>query len=722
MTARPFGLRDDPFVESHDRRFLYPHRTHREAVDRLSRAVAQRAPFAVLTGVSGAGKTSTLNAALAAVPEATVVLVVAAPSLGIDELRARLLAALGETGDTPADSAAALAARLAAREADAPPVALVIDEAQDLADAMLEELRLLSNLEPNGRPALSVVLAGRTRLETRLEQPEYEPLRQRIVARCRIEPLSARETEAFIHQRVSVCGGPGALFPRPTCRAVHALTHGVAREVQLIAGEAMAQAHAWKARAVETSHVTAAAEALGFRSVLADAPVGATREAAEAPVERALTEATPDAAPALPVPATTESTVPDEPAPTRTAANTESTQPAPVEAAASTPPTAAPPTPAPTPSPKPVASAPPPRRAAPAPTARPVRAPAARPAPPKPAPAARPAPTPAVRPTPAAATSAEMDPVLATNTRTSPDPVVRTPAVESWLARFNDPNGPPRIGSRVAVDDSTIELARVTGGIPAGMAEASEAEGVPPAPKTRPRRGRVVGRGRLKPSRWARRPALGGWIAAALLVVALGGLTFFHRDAVVSRLAAFGRAATRPHASATTASAPAAKATPGEPSSAAVGARTAETTPVVEVQPLPLPRPSKPAPQPARAKPATAPTAALPEAPAATASTSGTANANGTTGATAGRHYRVLVGTYLVPDRASSERDRIAAYTSFPCRVLRGHEDGAEVFRVLVGPFSTRQEAESASEHLSESGAVPEARVVGWFGPKAPRD
>ena len=82
----------------------------------------------------------------------------------------------------------------------------------------------------------------------------------------------------------------------------------------------------------------------------------------------------------------------------------------------------------------------------------------------------------------------------------------------------------------------------------------------------------------------------------------------------------------------------------------------------------------------------------------------------------------MVVGTYLVSDRAHEERDRVAGLTPFPCKVLKGHEDGAEVFRVLVGPFATRQEAEAASEQLSATGAVNEARVVGWFGPKAPRD
>ena len=76
----------------------------------------------------------------------------------------------------------------------------------------------------------------------------------------------------------------------------------------------------------------------------------------------------------------------------------------------------------------------------------------------------------------------------------------------------------------------------------------------------------------------------------------------------------------------------------------------------------------------------------------------------------------MVVGSYLVEERASAERDRVAALTPLECHVLRGHEDGAEIFRIIVGPLPSRREAEHAGEHLFGQGAVSEARVVRWFG------
>jgi len=663
MTARPFGLRDNPFAEGYDRRLVYPHRTHRENVDRLARAIAQRAPFVLLTGPDGAGKTTTLTTVLAAAGGVTRIELAAADALDASEVRRRVLEAL-----EPGDASAPLATRLQARDPAAPVLALAIDEAEKLSDAVLAELHALAGVENSGGAALTVVLAGSTALEARLDA--HEGIRPRIAARGRIEPMSARETESFLHHRVSVCGGPGALFPRATCRAIHEHARGVAREVRVLAGAAMRHAAAAGAPAVETAHVSAAAAGLGIASALPSEPKPAP-VAASAP---------PQAAERAPKPATMQAP----------------------EAATETLGPAVPNVPR---LPRTVAS-------------RPAPAPASVTATPEPAPAS--APIPASRPAPAP-----------TEDETAPPPIVRTPQVEAWLARFHDPGGPPRIGSRVAVDDSTTELAHPTiphptpiRSIPADTdtTEVAEADAAPPPPRTRPRRGRVVGRGPLKPSRHARRPPGAAWATAAVAVIAIAGLAWRHHGDLLARLPKLGHARAT-QVAATQAPAPtqpeaaSPSRTPARPAPA-YAARTAAISSPVTVTPLPPARPS-----------ATPRTSASPQSVTAGHSgetlvaTSPAPPAKVTPGnATVERHYRVIVGSYLVSDRAHEERDRVAGLTPFPCKVLKGHEDGAEIFRVLVGPFATRQEAEAASEQLTATGSVNEARVVGWFGPKAPRD
>lgn len=588
MTARPFGLRDDPFVEGHDRRFVYAHRTLRAAVERLTLAIGQGVPFALVTGASGAGKTMTMLAALAGAGARPQARVTATPALTVAELRASVLEAIGAPADAAHD-AAAFAAALSARDATASVPVLAIDEAQDLDDATLLEIRGLSNLEAHGRKALIVLLVGGPALESRLERPEHEALRQRIAVRCTVESLGARETEAMLHHRVAVCGGSGALFPRVTCRAIHQLTHGVAREVQSLAAEALAKAHEAHAPAVHPEHVAAAARALGFRSVL---DAGAADPASPAP------------APVL----------------ARAAASSDD---APVAAD----------------TPAPAASEPP-------------------------------------RP-------------------------VSTPAVEAWVSRFRDPGGPPRIGSRVATEEPPLELPRrrpVASEPVAGPADADvaqeEAVVAPARPheKRRPGRGRVVGRGRLRPSRHARRDHTGMWIAVLLVAGAVGAFVLLrHRHPVAGPATRAGTHA--PSAGSTT---------PPEGTSSLVPgtelARSAASLPRTSVTRL---RPGLGA--------AAATTPTHPGRPAAVTA--------GVDSVAANHRYMIVVGSYLVEDRAQAERDRVATFTPLGCHVVKGQEDGADVYRILVGPLPTRREADRAGEQLFSQGAVNEASVMRWSGP-----
>jgi hypothetical protein len=221
-------------------------------------------------------------------------------------------------------------------------------------------------------------------------------------------------------------------------------------------------------------------------------------------------------------------------------------------------------------------------------------------------------------------------------------------------------------------------------------------------------------------------------VVAAAVIAAIGALLWLHRAEVLARISSLSRAGARKHATVVAAPAPVVThETEPEPEAAMPApeptppprpavARVVAKTSRVTVMPL-APRHAL-APPHAPASPDLYEPANPESTPKETTSSDTTPHGDAPISATIERHYRVIVGTYLVPDRAHEERDRIAGLTSFPCKVLKGREDGADVFRVLVGPFATREEAESASEQLSSTGSVAEARVVGWFGPKAPRD
>ena len=264
MSGRPFGLSEDPFVEGHDARFVYPSRAHREVVARLRHGIESRGPFLQLTGVPGVGKTIAVHAALAGVDPHTLVAIVASPSLGPVTFLERLLAGFAPgalKAPAPAPPAEGIEARLRAVRACGQLALLVVDEAQNLAPPLFEELRVLSDLENDGHPLLQVILVGQPDLEDELSRPGCDALRQRIAVHCRLDALSGDETEEYIGHRVSVAGGdPAALFTSESCRAVHRLTHGIPREVNLVAGEALMLANTAGEHTVTAGHMAGDAD------------------------------------------------------------------------------------------------------------------------------------------------------------------------------------------------------------------------------------------------------------------------------------------------------------------------------------------------------------------------------------------------------------------------------------------------------------------------------
>lgn len=321
MPTELSSFSENPFADGHDPRFLYPSRSHGEAVAHLRRALESREPFALLTGLPGVGKTVAVETALAEAGRHTRVTVVASPALTREEFLARVLAGFVPGADaptSPARSADGLEARLRAVTASGHAAVLVVEEAQELGLPLLDDLRLYSNLEADGHALLHIVLAGQPVLEETLSDPGCEALRRRVAAGHRLEPLSAAETEEYVRHRVAVAGDAGRpRFTAEACRALHRLTHGIPREIGRLASEALALANTAGEDDITAGHVTFAVMMLGFHSAaagqpLADEPEPVAEESVEAvpasdeypqPVECAVADAVPAVTHVEPIPA-----------------------------------------------------------------------------------------------------------------------------------------------------------------------------------------------------------------------------------------------------------------------------------------------------------------------------------------------------------------------------------------------------------------------------------
>ncbi|HTK31582.1 MAG TPA: AAA family ATPase [Candidatus Saccharimonadaceae bacterium] len=284
MFEHHFGLRENPFVAGHHAKFVYPSPEHQEALAHLRFGIENREPFVLITGEVGTGKTTALYDALSEWQSRVVVALINNSALTRNELLEEIALRFGVAVAGPASKPQILAQlerQLTAIHARGDRAILLLDEAQNLERDLLEEIRLLSNLESGGLKLVQVFLVGQPELETKLASHELRQLRQRITVHYRLNPLSAEDTERYIHHRISVAGGHAlSVFPTESCRAVHQLTHGIPREINNVCGQALLNAFVEDARAVRPEHVLGAADETEFRSVLA---AGAARPVAPAP-------------------------------------------------------------------------------------------------------------------------------------------------------------------------------------------------------------------------------------------------------------------------------------------------------------------------------------------------------------------------------------------------------------------------------------------------------
>ncbi|WBS04338.1 AAA family ATPase [Pseudoduganella sp. SL102] len=248
MYTRFFNLTRSPFSIAPDPRYLYMSERHREALAHLLYGVGSGGGFVLLTGEIGAGKTTVCRCFIEQVPPGCQLAYIFNPKLSVEELLQSVCdefrIALPAGAATVKHYVDAINRHLLESHARGANNVLVIDEAQNLSAAVLEQLRLLTNLETSERKLLQIILIGQPELRTMLAQPELEQLAQRVIARYHLGSLSAAEAGQYIAHRLAVAGlaGPSP-FPAGVTALVHALTQGVPRRINLLCDRALLGAY-----------------------------------------------------------------------------------------------------------------------------------------------------------------------------------------------------------------------------------------------------------------------------------------------------------------------------------------------------------------------------------------------------------------------------------------------------------------------------------------------
>ncbi|MGH9360773.1 MAG: ExeA family protein, partial [Thermoanaerobaculia bacterium] len=227
-----YGFQQPPFSLTPDPRFLFFSERHREAFHHLLFGIQERKGFIQLTGEVGAGKTTLCRALLEELGPGYKTALILNPCLTSSQLLRAILTELGlAAGRVDRATGLELLNRFLLEQlAAGHDVVLLIDEAQDLEPELLEQVRLLSNLETDQRKLLQIVLVGQPELRDRLDERGLRQLRQRITVRYHLRPLSRQETEHYIRHRLHVAGGNSRpTFDRWAIRRIYRYSRGVPR-------------------------------------------------------------------------------------------------------------------------------------------------------------------------------------------------------------------------------------------------------------------------------------------------------------------------------------------------------------------------------------------------------------------------------------------------------------------------------------------------------------
>ena len=260
MYEQFFGLRERPFDLTPNPRFLVMTDGHREALSNLEYAIASRKGVTLLLGEAGSGKTTVIRAAVEQATSRVHCVHLHNPALTRNEF-VEMLAARFELSDEARRSKTALLLemesllqkRYETREA----TVLIVDEAQSLSTELLEEIRLLANIETNDEKLLTLVIAGQPELGSKLDDASLRQLKQRIALRCELRPLTLHETLVYLAGRIRAAGGvTSRIFTREAATLLHQTAAGIPRTINVLADNALLAAFARQQSPVTSQIVT----------------------------------------------------------------------------------------------------------------------------------------------------------------------------------------------------------------------------------------------------------------------------------------------------------------------------------------------------------------------------------------------------------------------------------------------------------------------------------
>jgi general secretion pathway protein A len=266
-----FGLNEKPFAITPDPRYLYLSERHAEALAHLMYGINEAGGFVQLTGEVGTGKTTIIRSLLGQAPKNAEIALILNPRMTAPEFLLTICEELGI--GVPDDSAGSLkdlvdilSRYLLRAHADGHRIVLVVDEAQNLATDVLEQVRLLTNLETNTQKLLQIILIGQPELRELLGRVELRQLAQRITGRYHLDPLSRVESEAYVLHRLRVAGATSDVFTSSALAEVYRLSGGVPRVINVICDRALLGAYTQDRHRVGAPLVRrAAAEVFGKR-------------------------------------------------------------------------------------------------------------------------------------------------------------------------------------------------------------------------------------------------------------------------------------------------------------------------------------------------------------------------------------------------------------------------------------------------------------------------
>jgi general secretion pathway protein A len=271
MYLRFFGLNEKPFAITPDPRYLYLSERHAEALAHLLYGINESGGFIQLTGEVGTGKTTVVRTLLSRVPHHADVAVILNPRVTPVEFLLTICEELGlGIADSDRDSVKqmvdALNRRLLTAHAEGRRIIVIVDEAQNLSAEVLEQVRLLTNLETPTQKLLQIILIGQPELRALLDRTDLRQLAQRITGRYHLEPLTREETRGYVRHRLRVAGATEEIFTPGALAEIHRLAAGIPRVINVTCDRALLGAYTQETRKVTASLVRqAAAEVYGRR-------------------------------------------------------------------------------------------------------------------------------------------------------------------------------------------------------------------------------------------------------------------------------------------------------------------------------------------------------------------------------------------------------------------------------------------------------------------------